>query len=127
MLAQCPKLEGVELIQGDLRWLPFEDGSIGGVWYCASLLHLHPEEAQRSLIEVGRVLQPAGILFLATAHGTGCGWRTGFPGGRRWIQYYDQQTIEGFAHSAGLRVKWIAVEAGVEHGEWVNMFAERPI
>jgi SAM-dependent methyltransferase len=125
MLSLCPKLEGIELVNGDLRWLPFEDGSIRGVWYCASLLHLTLEGAQQSLLEVHRVLQLGGSLFLATAHGKGSEWRTGFPGGRRWIQYYAREDLERIATVAGLRVEWVAVERGIEHGEWVNLLATR--
>jgi SAM-dependent methyltransferase len=126
MLSQCPKLKGVTLVEGDIRWLPLGTRSMAGVWHCASLLHLAPGDAQLALREVQRVLQPGGILFLSTAHGCGSEWRAGSLGGRRWFHYYGDDEIATLTETAGLRVSWVAVEPGIAHGSWVNMFAERP-
>jgi SAM-dependent methyltransferase len=60
---------GVPFDVADVRSLPFEDSSLGGVvcWY--SLMYLAPSARPRAFRELARVLRPAG--YLATAFKAG--------------------------------------------------------
>jgi SAM-dependent methyltransferase len=60
---------GVPFDVADVRSLPFEDSSLGGVvcWY--SLMYLAPSDRPRAFRELARVLRPAG--YLATAFKAG--------------------------------------------------------
>ncbi|MDG3008066.1 class I SAM-dependent methyltransferase [Paludisphaera mucosa] len=55
----------VEFLQGDMRSLPIEDGALGGVAAFYSIIHIPRPEVVAVLGEVGRVLRPGGLLFLA--------------------------------------------------------------
>jgi ubiquinone/menaquinone biosynthesis C-methylase UbiE len=59
------------LVQADMRKMPFEAGSVDGIWGNASLLHLPKTDAPAALLEFKRILKPNGILFLAVQEGEG--------------------------------------------------------
>jgi ubiquinone/menaquinone biosynthesis C-methylase UbiE len=58
-------------VQADMRKLPFEVGSVDGIWCNASLLHLPKSDSPAALLEFKRILKPNGILFLAVQEGEG--------------------------------------------------------
>ncbi|HEU5157495.1 MAG TPA: class I SAM-dependent methyltransferase [Streptosporangiaceae bacterium] len=70
--------------------LPFADMSFGGVWACASLLHLPSQDIPRALSDIRRTLVPGGRVALSMRAGEGEGWRDGgtLPG-RRWFTFVD--------------------------------------
>ena len=75
MLAQAHQLAPAgQLVQLDMRSLPFVDASFGGVWCSASLLHLPKQDAPGALAEMYRVLGPESPLLLAVQEGDGEGW-----------------------------------------------------
>ena len=49
----------------DMRALPFEGGSFGGLWTMAAVVHLHPADRRIALQEFSRVLRKDGVLFLS--------------------------------------------------------------
>ncbi len=62
---------------GDLRALPFPDGSLAGVVCWFSLIYLAPEDRERAFAELARVVQPGGYLVTAFKHGDGTLRRNG--------------------------------------------------
>jgi ubiquinone/menaquinone biosynthesis C-methylase UbiE len=112
------------LVLGDLRRLPFTGSTFGGVWHCASLLHLSPQQAATAMAEVRRVLVLHGIVFLSVAKGDGAVWRE-TPTGRRWFYYYSQSEIESLVRVSGMELGWSAVEPGVVRGTWINTIARK--
>jgi SAM-dependent methyltransferase len=57
---------GVPLLLGDLRRLPFADGTFTKAWSLDVLEHLSPEALRAMLTEANRVLAPGGELFVYT-------------------------------------------------------------
>jgi SAM-dependent methyltransferase len=55
---------GVDLLLGDLRKLPFADGTFTKAYSLDVLEHLSPEALRGMLAEAGRVLAPGGALFV---------------------------------------------------------------
>ena len=56
----------VDLMLGDLRTLPFPDGTFDKAWSLDVLEHLSPEALAGVLAEASRVLRPGGALFVYT-------------------------------------------------------------
>ena len=56
----------VPLLLGDLRRLPFADGTFNKAWSLDVLEHLSPEALRAMLTEANRVLAPGGELFVYT-------------------------------------------------------------
>lgn len=56
----------VDLLLGDLRRLPFADGTFSKAWSLDVLEHLSPEALRAMLREAARVLKPGGALFVYT-------------------------------------------------------------
>ncbi len=57
---------GVDLVVGELRKLPFADGSVTKAYTIDVLEHLSPEGLRVTLAEMARVLAPGGSLFVYT-------------------------------------------------------------
>jgi ubiquinone/menaquinone biosynthesis C-methylase UbiE len=74
MLAQERHRVRSELLQGDMRRLPFPDGAFAGVCCMAALLHLPKGDAPTALAEMRRVLAPRGVLHLSLQEGEGETW-----------------------------------------------------
>jgi SAM-dependent methyltransferase len=56
----------VPLLLGDLRRLPFADGTFTKAWSLDVLEHLSPEALRAMLAEANRILAPGGALFVYT-------------------------------------------------------------
>ncbi len=56
----------VPLLLGDLRRLPFADGTFNKAWSLDVLEHLSPEALGAMLAEANRILKPGGALFIYT-------------------------------------------------------------
>ena len=56
----------VDLLLGDLRRLPFADGTFSKAWSLDVLEHLSPEALRAMLTEAARILKPGGALFVYT-------------------------------------------------------------
>jgi len=115
---------GANLIQGDLRCLPFESRSFGGVWSIAAFLHLAPNDMARAVDEVARVLVKGGAAFISTAGGDGSEWRL-TSSGRRWFHYYHEEELREACVSAGLDIVRLSTDPGVVHGTWINLLARK--
>lgn len=113
-----------QLANGDVRFLPFAGSTFGGVWHCASLVHLSPPDVTRAVTEARRVLLPNGVLFLSVASGEGAEWRPA-GNGRRWFHYYRLSQLIRIVEQAGLVVLSAAEEPGIAHGKWINIFSRK--
>jgi SAM-dependent methyltransferase len=71
----------VDLLLGDLRRLPFADGTFTKAWSLDVLEHLSPDALRAMLREAARVLTPGGELFVYT-HVRKNAW---IASGLRWI------------------------------------------
>ena len=58
--------EGIDLLLGDLRRLPFADATFDKAWSLDVLEHLSPDALAAMLKETARVLKPGGSLFVYT-------------------------------------------------------------
>jgi SAM-dependent methyltransferase len=58
--------QSMPLLLGDLRRLPFADGTFAKAWSLDVLEHLSPEALRAMLTEANRVLAPGGQLFVYT-------------------------------------------------------------
>lgn len=129
LLKQAAKVTDGPLACGDMRTLPFRGGAFGGVWACASLLHLNDADMGTALRQFGRVLTPGGALFLAVRHGSGSEWRVDHRGGRRWHRFFSVRVLEEELRRTGFVTEAIDVELGAATpGHWINLHAkkERP-
>ncbi|MGW4412658.1 class I SAM-dependent methyltransferase [Nonomuraea sp. NPDC004702] len=106
------------LIRGDYRALPFKDARFGGVWACASLLHVPAGEAEQVLRGVLRTLVPGGAIFLSVQQGVGHEWRDG-----RWFQFYSIPQISEMLTRAG----FIEVNVKADGERWINAHATRAV
>lgn len=124
-----------QFIQADMRWLPFASGAFGGVWACASLLHLPKSLAGVALAEMWRVLEPAGAVFLAVKRGTADIWRgsadeddePGF-----FFAHYLPSEIRDLVEDAGFVIKGISENTSTTNIEpdgspvrWINLYARK--
>ena len=110
---------GGRVVRLDLQRLPLADGSFGGAWACASLLHLPRRQLPLALAELARVLQPGGALFLGMKRGKGEGW-TNTGGGRRFFTYVETDELIELVEAQGFAPNkmW--------RGEvWVDILARR--
>ena len=57
-------LSGIDLLLGDLRKLPFADGTFTKAYSLDVLEHLSPDALRGMLSEAARVLAPGGALFV---------------------------------------------------------------
>ena len=114
---------GHDVVEGDLRDIPFKSGSFAGVWACASLLHLSIAELASALAEFKRVLRPDGNLFASVRYGFGVEERPDESGHKRWFYLYSAPDIEQVLLQSGFVDIEAKVEPGAAHGTWVNIHA----
>src|SRR2546430_16248880 len=116
-----------DVVQGDLRQLPFVTGGFDGVWCHATLLHVPRPMASLVLSEFHRVLRQSGVLHLGVAEGDGERWEDVDYGPterlRRWYVYYSLAEIQQHLQSAGFdRIK---VARHSDHRCWLYLLASR--
>jgi SAM-dependent methyltransferase len=114
-----------EYVNGDLRSLPFREGSFDGVWLCSSLVHLPADLVATILEESYRVLRGGGVVFASVMEGTEAGWREDHMTGRRWFQPFTEESFTGLVEGAGFSVISVQAEPGVAMGRWINAFVKR--
>jgi ubiquinone/menaquinone biosynthesis C-methylase UbiE len=85
-------------VQGDMRYLPFDDATFDGVWASASFHHVPRREAAATLRECRRVLRPEGVAYVSVK-------REGYekPADRdRYFEYYRPAEFRSLLDEAGL-------------------------
>ncbi len=82
-------------VQADMRHLPCAPRA-GGIWACASMLHLEREEFPGVLTTFGTVLKPGGILCFSLKAGAGEEWDTRYGTDcRRWFTFWSEADVDG--------------------------------
>lgn len=87
LLAAHKARGGRLLLRGDFLHLPFRDACFGGVWACASLLHVPAARTHDVLCDISRVLLPRGILAVSLKLGSG---ENRDEDGRSWTFYLPE-------------------------------------
>lgn len=64
-LLSCRRSHDLPLVQADVTALPFADGSMTGVAASHVLGHLNKAERQRAAVEIERVLEEGGLLYVS--------------------------------------------------------------
>jgi SAM-dependent methyltransferase len=113
-------------LQADIRAIPLETGSAGGIWTNAALLHLDSAGRVAALREFRRLLLPGRPLFVSTLAGSGLSSRRTASGLRRWFWGTDLASFSEVVESLGFQIVSAETEAGVLRGEWVNVLALAP-
>lgn len=76
-LERCKRFSGLTAIQLSMRRLPLADHSLGGVWLCASLLHLPQRDFRGVFHELHRTMRSGSRLSVSMRAGMGEGWQRG--------------------------------------------------
>ena len=121
MLREARKLMTPNLIQADMRWLPFPTGVADGCFVCASLLHLPRACSSSALRECRRVLHVGGALYLSVKEGAGAAWVA-----NRFFTYYRSDEVDALLRAAGFEIVdgWFGPPAdGDGRHRWINRFA----
>lgn len=113
-------------LQADIRAIPLETESAGGLWTNAALLHLDSDGQVAALREFRRLLLPGRPLFVSTLAGSGLSSRRTATGLRRWFWGTDLVLFSKVVDSLGFHIVSAKTEAGVVRGEWVNVLALAP-
>jgi SAM-dependent methyltransferase/diadenosine tetraphosphate (Ap4A) HIT family hydrolase len=98
---------GLHKLVADIRDIPLPSDSIGGVWCSAVLLHLNPVDALAAMREFYRVLRTDGLLQVSVKRGNGHVREpmNGSSTYHRHFYFYDQESLEDLAASAGLALE----------------------
>lgn len=110
-------------LQADIRAMPLETESVGGLWTNAALLHLDEDGKVASLREFRRLLLPGRPLFVSTLAGSGLSLVRTPTGLRRWFWGTNLPVFSKVVESLGFQIVSAKTEAGVVRGEWVNVLA----
>jgi len=114
---------GIQVIVDDMTtWIAEEP--FDGIWCCASLLHLHKEEAKTFLQNLKHNLKTGGILFLSVKEGIA----TGYDEKGRYMQNYTETELEESLRQAELKVLEICRtedKLGREDFAWLNTIATK--
>lgn len=133
MLAEArERVPGGKFVQTNMLALPFATGTFGGIWACASFLHLPKRNSIAALTEMARVLSPGGALFLGVKRGKGESWRENRDNNLRFFfAYYLPSEIWNLVMDAGFAPQAIAenVSATLQPDgtpvRWINLYAKR--
>lgn len=112
------------LCQGDVRALPFTDGSFDAVFSVAAFAHLPRSGMPGAFAEAARVLRPGGAFLLVTRQGQGEARveKDGLP--PRLFTFVTDRELVGMAERAGLDVDLLRVD-GAEDA-WIVLLATKP-
>ena len=115
------------VVRGDLRRPPFKN--LGGIWSCASLLHVPREDVPATLSAWRQALRPGGVLALSTSLGDMEGWEEmpygipqDHPGPRdRWFVHHPEEVLLAHVADAGFTVTRTAKRS--THRDWLMLLA----
>ena len=91
-----------------------------GVWACASLLHLRPEQLDGAMGLIRRSLRDGGMLFLSFKSGCFRGVRDG-----RWYTDLTSEDVASLAGRTGFEVADIWGSTDPRGTQWVNAVLRR--
>jgi SAM-dependent methyltransferase len=124
MLAQARE-RGVPLLLGDMRALPVRAGALGGLWVCASFLHIPKRDAPGVLRELRRALRPGGVMYIGVKQGTGERWVAHSSGRQRFFVFYQEYELDRLlaAHGFAVLEGWVAADSRGRPEGWINRLA----
>jgi len=122
----------LNFIHGDMRELPFSDGSFLGVWAHASLLHFETiEDVEKALSEFNRVLASQGVLYVAVKEQfekekTGV-VRDSLSGHDRFFRYFTVEEIKHLLEKTGFSLIEVSRNSDRVRPEvkWIEAFAKK--
>lgn len=95
---RCPSC----FLRLDALALPFQGGSVAGVWASGSLLHIPMAWMGRALAEMHRALAPGGIIKISMRSGEDEGWKNGGSlDGERWFTFVSPEVFADCLKTAG--------------------------
>lgn len=111
---------------GDMLSLP-TNKVVGGIWSCASLLHLPRVNMAEALEEFARVVVPGGVLYLSVKEGVGQRWSAATDGdpGRRLFTLWKSSALDPLIRTAGFQLVHSTAETSAEGTGWLARFAIR--
>lgn len=117
----------------DIRTLQFPNESFDGIWACAILLHLKPEEMQHVIDDCHTFLKPGGTLFLMMKRGTGEADITEklSAGEARHFTFVQEEELRKMVTAAGFTVQelytWNSKDRYTppRDVEWISVFAKK--
>jgi SAM-dependent methyltransferase len=118
----------LNLVQADIRALPYVDGAFDGVWAAASLIHLPKSSVQSSLRCLTGLTTPGGFLAATFLHGrhSGTPSKSWIPG--RFISRWHKRELAAVLGRAGWTIIKLNTVIGQERkGRWLNLIARRPL
>jgi ubiquinone/menaquinone biosynthesis C-methylase UbiE len=126
MLAEARTRVRGQLVQADMRALPFDDGTFDAIWCLASLLHLPKVEAPSVLDRFHRLLRADGVLVVAVKEGVGEAWTRddGWP--PRFFARYGSNELEALLRRAGFEPDPIRRSPGRDT-QWFATLATRSV
>lgn len=105
----------------DFSW----DRKVDGIWACASLLHVRPENLPDALSRLLGALKPQGVVYCSFKHGAQQRLIHG-----RYFNNMTDRTLQVFAEEAGAAIvsTWTTEDVRPERqGErWINALIKRP-
>jgi len=112
-------------VRGDMRALPFADGSFDGLWACASLLHVPEPDVPAAVAEFERVLADDGVVCCSLKTGPGdigTAAESPYDDDRRHFERYAPERARDLFDDAGFAVLDAATGES-EHDAWVVVTA----
>jgi len=121
MLKEAQQRVGGALVQADMRYLPMRAASFGGIWMCASLLHIPRAEVPGVLAEAQRILRAKGVLYISVQQGTGERWSDSDGGQRFFTLFQPDELLDRLTQMRfSIQEHWI--ESG-GHSNWIQIIA----
>jgi SAM-dependent methyltransferase len=107
---------------GDMNHLPFAEDSFGGVWACASMLHIAREHLPTVLSEVARVLAPGGAFVASVQVGDTQRFvpRKSAPGHELFYAYLTPEEWRATVERAGFAIDDLVAEVFDEDQPHLN-------
>ena len=112
-------------VQADLRAIPLACSSLGGVWACASLIHLPEESTSAVLTDLLRLMRGGAPIWASFKARGETGWQESSAGplaGPRWFTRPEP----GDLCSAFTRAGFTDVELVHDSHEWLHIAARSP-
>lgn len=100
-----------------------ETEAYDGIWACASLLHVTPENLPSVLERAAHALRDGGVLYCSFKRGTSCGYRNG-----RWFTHMEEDVLLELInpHFDIVRM-WVSADVRPERSDeqWLNCLATK--
>lgn len=128
MLLIATRSSAGKLMMADLRDLPLGE-SVGGLWCCASLLHLPRKEMGVTLKGLARVLLPDGVIYISLKKGEGQmqSFDKSDPGRKRTFTLWQPDEIDQLIREAGFRIVWASLESPDGKTTWITRIGLKEI